>query len=67
MVSDMAKFIVHVGTDTIVAVDECLLLDIDDIPDSLLADLTGDEYFDDNVVIKLANQYGTPLVEMEEV
>jgi len=66
-VSDMAKFIVHLGTDTIVAVDECLLLDIDDVPDDLLAELSGDEYFDDNVVIKLANQYGTPLTEMEEV
>lgn len=62
----MGKFIVHLDSDTIVPVDDCLLLNIDDIPDNLLADLTGDEYFDDGVVIKLAKQYGIPLTEMEE-
>ena len=63
----MAKFIVHLESGTIVPVDDCLLLDADDIPESVYAEFTGEPYWDDSVVLQIADTIGVPLVEMEEV
>lgn len=63
----MPKFIVHLGTDTIICADECLLLDSDDIPEEVYAEFTGEPYWDDSVVLRIADTIGVPLVETEEV
>ena len=63
----MAKFIVHLESGTIVSVDECLMIDSEDIPEAVYSQLTGDPYWDDSVVLQIADTIGVPLVEMEEV
>lgn len=60
----MAKFIVHLESDTIVPMDECLLLDFENVPDRVMDDFTGDDYFDDLIALKVARVYGKPLVQM---
>ena len=55
------KYIVHYGTGTVIAVEECVVVDVSD---EILADLTtsgGDDYFDDNVICDLALEIGTPI------
>lgn len=53
----MTQYIVHKGTGTIIAVDECVIVDI---PDEI--EMTGDDYFDDLKVLDLAVEAGTPVV-----
>ena len=45
-------FIVHKGTDTVLALSECVLVDIDGL------DIDGDDYSDDIAVLQLANSAG---------
>ena len=47
-------FIVHQGTDTVLALSECVLVDIDEL------DIDGDDYSDDIAVIELATTAGVP-------
>ena len=57
----MAKFIVHLGTETIIDASECVILDMDDLDDHDEARITGDDYFDDGVVCELAERLGRPV------
>ena len=45
-------FIVLKGTDTVLALSECVLVDIDGL------DIDGDDYSDDIAVLQLANSAG---------
>ena len=47
-------FVVHSGTDTVLALSECVLVDIDGL------DIDGCDYSDDIAVIELANSAGVP-------
>jgi hypothetical protein len=47
-------FIVHKGTDTVLNLSECVLVDIDGL------DIDGDDYSDDIAVLQLANSAGVP-------
>lgn len=57
----MAKFIVHLGTETIIDASECVIIDMDDLDDHDEARITGDDYFDDGVVCELAERLGRPV------
>jgi hypothetical protein len=50
-------YIYHEGTGTIIDASECVLVDV---PDDL--DMTGDDYFDDEVVERLADEIGRPVI-----
>ena len=52
----MTTYIYHEGTGTIIDANECVLVDV---PDDL--DMTGDDYFDDEVVERLADEIGRPI------
>jgi len=52
------KYIVHEGTGTVIAVDECVIVDV---PEELLATLDGDDYFDDNKICEYASENGKPI------
>jgi hypothetical protein len=52
----MTTYIYHEGTGTIIDASECVLVDV---PDDL--DMTGDDYFDDEVVERLADEIGRPI------
>jgi hypothetical protein len=47
-------FVVHPGTDTVLALSECVLVDIDGL------DIDGCDYSDDIAVLQLANSAGVP-------
>ncbi len=55
----MTMFIVHRGTATVINAHECAIVDISD---EVLDSMTGDDYFDDQVVLDLAEQNGRPVV-----
>ncbi len=54
----MSKYIVHPGTGTIIAVDECVIVTV---PDEMLDTLDGDDYFDDERICELAEEIGKPI------
>ena len=54
-------YIVHEGTGTIIAVDECVIVDVPDEMLDAFAKDGGDDYFDDQVVIDLAREKGRPI------
>lgn len=54
-------YIVHIGTGTIIAADECLIVDIPDEVTDELTEHGGDDYFDDNLIISLAQDNGKPI------
>ena len=57
----MTKYIVHKGTGTIIAVDECVIVDV---PESVLDEIVesgGDDYFEDEVILDLAVSNGVPI------
>lgn len=57
----MTTYIYHEGTGTIIDANECVLVDV---PDDL--DMTGDDYFDDEVVERLADEIGRPVIPSTE-
>jgi hypothetical protein len=57
----MTKLIVHIGTGTIIDADECVIVDTDKFDDHDDARITGDDYFDDSVVVEIAERIGKPL------
>lgn len=57
----MTKLIVHIGTGTIIDADECVIVDTDKFDDHDDARITGDDYFDDSVVVEIAERIGTPI------
>jgi hypothetical protein len=54
----MTTYIVHEGTGTIIDASECVLVDV---PQVTLDTLTGDDYFDDEVITGLASEIGRPV------
>jgi hypothetical protein len=50
-------YVYHEGTGTIIDADECVLVEV---PDDL--DMTGDDYFDDEIVGRLAEVSGRPVL-----
>ena len=52
------KYIVHQGTGTIIAVDECVIVTV---PDELLDTLDGDDYFDETAICEYAEEHGKPI------
>lgn len=52
------KYIVHQGTGTVIAVDECVIVTV---PDELLDTLDGDDYFDDTAICEYAEEHGKPI------
>ena len=65
---DMTKYIVHPGTLTVIAADECLILDIDtDLSDEERAALDGDDYFDDGLICEYAEQRGKNIINGNSV
>jgi len=54
----MTTYIVHQGTGTIIDASECVLVDV---PQVTLDTLTGDDYFDDEVITGLASEIGRPV------
>jgi hypothetical protein len=63
----MSKFIIHLESGTIMPAEECLVFDSDDLPESVYRELTGEPYWDDQVILRVAPSLSTPLVEMEAV
>ena len=57
----MTKLVVHIGTGTIIDADECVIVDTDKFDDHDEARMSGDDYFDDSVVVEIAERIGTPL------
>ena len=58
----MTKFIVHIGTGTIIdASDDVYIFDTDTLTESERERLTGDDYFDDQLICGLAEEIGTKL------
>jgi hypothetical protein len=58
----MTKYIVHKGTGTIIAVDECVIVDV---PEEVTDEITahgGEDYFDEEVILDLAVENGKPIV-----
>lgn len=54
--------IVHPGTETILNAHECFIVDIDSLDDHDTAQLTGDDYFDDGVMVEIAKRCGRAVV-----
>ena len=54
----MSRLIVHTGTGTIVDASECVLVDTDLFDDHDMARLSGDDYFDDSVIVEIAERCG---------
>jgi hypothetical protein len=54
----MTTYIYHEGTGTIIDASECVLVDV---PQVTLDTLTGDDFFDDEVVAGLASDIGRPI------
>lgn len=57
----MTKYIVHKGTGTIIAVDECVIVDVSESVLKEIAESGGDDYFDDEVILALAVLEGAPI------
>jgi hypothetical protein len=57
----MTKLVVHIGTGTIIDADECVIVDTDKFDDHDEARMSGDDYFDDSVVVEIAGRLGKPL------
>jgi hypothetical protein len=56
----MGQLIIHPGTGTIVNTDECLVLDIDQLPEEFAIALIKGEDIDDKIVA-LAQEVGSPI------
>lgn len=54
----MSKYIVHPGTGTVIAVDECVIVTV---PSEVTDSLSGDDYFDDERICELAEEIGKPI------
>jgi hypothetical protein len=54
----MSRLVVHAGTGTILDASECVLVDTDLFDDHDMARLSGDDYFDDGVVVEIAERCG---------
>jgi len=54
----MSRLIVHTGTDTILDAAECVIVDTDLLDDHDMARLSGDDYFDDSVIVEIAERCG---------
>jgi hypothetical protein len=54
----MSKYIVHPGTGTVIAVDECVIVTV---PSEVTDSLSGDDYFDDERICELAEEQGKPI------
>lgn len=52
------KYIVHQGTGTVIAADECIIVDV---PNVLLETLSGDDYFDEVRICEYADTHGKPI------
>jgi hypothetical protein len=52
------KYIVHEGTGTVIAVDECVIVDV---PEEVLTTLDGDDYFDEYKICEYASENGKPI------
>lgn len=48
------KYVVHPGTGTVLRADECVTVNV---PNDILALLTGDDYFDDTAIVEYATRY----------
>lgn len=57
----MGQLIIHAGTGTIIDRDECLILDIGQIPRELLDAIIMGEDVDDQIVA-LAQEIGSPIL-----
>ena len=57
----MSRLIVHAGTGTIVDASECVLVDTDLFDDHDMARLSGDDYFDDSVIVEIAERCGVAI------
>lgn len=55
----MKTYIVHQGTGTIIDADECVVVKLSD---AMLDTMSGDDYFDDTEVLRLAAVVGQPCV-----
>lgn len=53
----MTQYIVHQGTGTIIAVSECVIVDI---PDEIFS--STDDYFDEPQALDFADENGTPII-----
>lgn len=49
------KYIVHHGTGTIISADECVIVNV---TDEMADAMSGDDYFDDQLVLDLAHETG---------
>jgi len=58
----MTKYIVHIGTGTIIAVDECVIVDVPDEVTDEITEHGGEDYFDEEVILDLAVKTGKPIV-----
>lgn len=58
----MTKYIVHIGTGTIIAVDECVIVDVPDEVTDEITEHGGEDYFDEEVILDLAVETGKPIV-----
>lgn len=54
-------YIVHIGTGTIIAADECLIVAVPDEVTDEITEHGGDDYFDDSLIISLAQDNGKPI------
>lgn len=63
----MSRLIVHIGTGTIVDAAECVLVDTDQFDDHDMARLSGDDYFDDGVVVEIAERCGVAVDIHEQI
>lgn len=55
------RYIVHIGTGTVIDADECVMVDV---PDDVIEEMTkhgGDDYFDDQRICELAEVNGEPI------
>jgi hypothetical protein len=57
----MSRLIVHAGTGTILDASECVVVDADYFDDHDMARLSGDDYFDDDVVVEIAERCGVAI------
>lgn len=58
----MGKYIVNIESGQVFHIDDCLVIDSDNLPPRILEKLTGEPYFDDEIICKAAERYGTTLV-----
>ena len=63
----MSRLIVHTGTDTIIDASECVLVDTDLFDDHDMARLSGDDYFDDSVIVEIAERCGVAVDIHEQI